>query len=114
MNYAVNHYRLAANPRRAAGSIGRHRADEMKIWTHEEYERFTSRIKKSAMKLAFDILFYTRIRSGELLALTPEDILPDKHLNINKNYAKLKGERLLLEPKNPKEQADACNSGVLI
>lgn len=40
------------------------------------------------MKLAFDILFYTWVRSGDLLALTPEDILPDKRLNINKNYAK--------------------------
>ena len=104
MNYAVNHYRLAANPCRAAGSIGRSRADEMKIWTQEEYERFASRIKKSAMKLAFDILFYTGVRSGELLALTPEDILPDKRLNINKNYAKLKGEELLLEPKTPKSR----------
>lgn len=40
------------------------------------------------MKLVFDILFYTWVRSGDLLALTPEDILPDKRLNINKNYAK--------------------------
>ena len=76
----------------------------MKIWTQEEYERFASRIKKSAMKLAFDILFYTGVRSGELLALTPEDILPDKRLNINKNYVKLKGEELLLEPKTPKSR----------
>ena len=104
MNYAVSHYRLAANPCRAAGSIGRGRADEMKIWTQEEYERFASRIKKSAMKLAFDILFYTGIRSGELLALTLEDILPDRRLNINKNYARLKGEGLLLEPKTPKSR----------
>lgn len=40
------------------------------------------------MKLAFDILFYTWVRSGDPLALTPEDILLDKRLNINKNYAK--------------------------
>ena len=76
----------------------------MKIWTQEEYERFASKIKKSAMKLAFDILFYTGIRSGELLALTPEDIMPDKRLNINKNYAKIKGEELFLEPKTPKSK----------
>lgn len=36
--------------------------------------------------------------------MTPEDILPDKRLNINKNYAKLKGEELLLEPKTPKSR----------
>ena len=65
----------------------------MKIWAQEEYERFASRIKKSTMKLVFDILFYTWVRSGDLLALTPEDILPDKRLNINKNYAKQEGDR---------------------
>lgn len=54
------------------------------------------------MKLAFDILFYTGMRSGELLALTPADILSSKRIDINKNYAKIKGEELFLEPKTPK------------
>ena len=42
------------------------------------------------------------MRSGELLALTPADILPSKRININKNYAKVKGKELFLEPKTPK------------
>lgn len=42
------------------------------------------------------------MRSGELLALTPADILPSKRININKNYAKVNGEELFLEPKTPK------------
>lgn len=48
------------------------------------------------------MLFYTGMRSGELLALTPADILPTKRVDINKNYAKVKGEELFLEPKTPK------------
>lgn len=102
MNYAVSHYGLTSNPCRAAGSIGKSKADRMNIWTQEQYEKFTSVIQKSALKLAFDILFYTGIRSGELLALTPADILPSKRLNINKTYTKLHGEELFLEPKTPK------------
>ena len=102
MNYAVAHYRLPANPCRAAGSMGKSRAEEMNIWTQGQYEQFSSAIRKSSVKLAFDILFYTGIRSGELLALTPADILPSKRININKNYAKVKGEGLFLEPKTPK------------
>ena len=102
MNYAVRHYRLAANPCHAAGSMGRGSAGTMKIWTQEEYERFSKCIKKSAMRLAFDILFYTGVRSGELLALTEPDILPTKKISINKNYAKVDGEELFLEPKTPK------------
>lgn len=102
MNYAVRHYHLAANPCRTAGSIGRSRAGEMKIWTREEYELFSRQISNPSMHLAFDILFYTGIRSGELLALTPADILPDKRIDINKNYAKVQGTELFLTPKTSK------------
>ena len=102
MNYAVAHYRLSYNPCKAAGSIGKSKAEEMNIWTQEQYERFSSAIQKSSVKLAFDVLFYTGMRSGELLALTPADILPSKRIDINKNYAKVKGEELFLEPKTSK------------
>ncbi len=74
----------------------------MRFWTQEEYEKFSKVVKKSAIKLAFDILFYTGIREGELLALTPADILPDRRLDINKNFAKLDGEELYLIPKTSK------------
>ena len=102
MNYAVSHYNLQLNPCKAAGSMGKSRADDMNIWTQEEYEQFSKAISKSSMRLAFDILFYTGMRSGEMLALTPADILSTKRIDINKNYAKIKGEELFLEPKTPK------------
>ena len=102
MNYAVTHYRLSSNPCRAAGSMGKSKAEEMNIWTQAQYEQFSSAIQKSSVKLAFDVLFYTGMRSGELLALTPADILPSKRIDINKNYAKVNGEDLFLEPKTPK------------
>lgn len=102
LNYAVTHYNLSTNPCRAAGSIGKSKAGEMKYWTREQYEAFSKNIQKSATKLAFDMLFYTGMRSGELLALTPSDILPDKRISINKNYAKVKGEELILIPKTAK------------
>lgn len=104
MNYAVMHYSLPYNPCKAAGSIGKNKADEMHIWTQEQYEQFSNTMQNPTMKLAFDILFYTGIRSGELLALTPADILPSKRININKNYAMIKGETLILEPKTPKSK----------
>lgn len=106
MNYAVKHYGLTSNPCRAAGSIGKSHAEEMKFWTQEQYELFSKNIQKSAIKLAFDILFYSGIREGELLALTPADILPDKRISINKNYAKIKGQELFLIPKTSKSKRD--------
>ena len=65
MNYAVAHYRLSANPCRAAGSMGKSRAEEMNIWTQAQYEQFSAAIQKSSVKLAFDVLFYTGMRSGD-------------------------------------------------
>lgn len=102
MNYAVAHYGLASNPCRAADSMGKSKADEMNIWTQEQYEQFSNAIQKSSVKLAFDVPFYTGMRSGELLALTPADILPTKRIDINKNYAKVKGDELFLIPKTSK------------
>lgn len=90
MNYAVSHYRLPVNPCRAAGSMGKSKADEMNIWTQAEYEKFSNAISKSSMKLAFDILFYTGMRSGELLALTPADILSSKELISIRTMQELK------------------------
>lgn len=104
MNYAVSHYHLASNPCKSAGSMGKSKADEMNIWTQTEYEQFSNAINKSSMKLAFDILFYTGMRSGELLALTPSDILSTKKIDINKNYAKIKGQELFLKPKTSKSK----------
>ena len=106
LNYAVAHYNLASNPCRTAGSIGKSKASEMQFWTREQYELFSQNIKKSAVKLAFDILFYTGMRSGELLALTPADISPDKRISINKNYAKIDGQELILIPKTSKSRRE--------
>lgn len=104
LNYAVSHYNLASNPCRAAGSIGKSKAEEMKYWTQKQYEQFSANIQKSAVRLAFDILFYTGMRSGELLALTPADILPNKRISITKNFAKLNGKELFLIPKTPRSK----------
>lgn len=104
LNYAVKHYSLPNNPCKAAGTIGKQNAEKMSIWTKEQYEHFIGFVNKRALHLAFDILFYTGMRSGELLALTPEDILPEKRINICKNYAKLKGIEMFLEPKTPKSK----------
>lgn len=99
MNYAVKHYGLSQNPCRAAGSIGKSHAEEMNIWTQEEFEKAVSFEKKSAYRLAFNILFYAGIREGELLALTPSDVLPTMQLDICKTFAVVKGEQIVHSPK---------------
>ena len=100
MNYAVRYYKLSYNPCEKAGSMGKSDADVMQIWTLDQYEQFISYADKSGAKVAFDILFWTGIREGELLALTPADFHSDLKLNIDKNFVVLNGEYIIKEPKN--------------
>ena len=100
LNYACRYYKLPYNPCQRAGSMGKSDADAMKIWTLSQYEQFIGYCDKSMARMAFNILFWTGIREGELLALTPGDFLPDFKLNIDKNFAVVDGEHIIKDPKN--------------
>lgn len=104
MNYAVNYYNLSKNPCRQAGTIGKSKADAMQIWTLGQFEDFVSYERKAATKLAFDILYWSGCREGELLALTKNDFLfngiDEYKLNIDKNYQVVEGVEYILTPKH--------------
>ena len=99
MNYAVRYYKLPDNPCVRAGSMGKGSADAMQIWTLDQFELFISAADKTDAKIAFDILFWTGIREGELLALTPADFLPGLKLSITKSFAVVEGEHIIKDPK---------------
>lgn len=103
LNYATVFYKLQKNPCRAVGSIGKANADAMKIWTLDDFEHFIGYEKKPAGHLAFNILFWSGIREGELLALTINDFifdgLDEYKLNIDKNFEIVKGVQYILTPK---------------
>lgn len=47
----------------------------MLFWTKEEYLKFAEAVKEKPYSYyAFQILYWCRVRLGELLALTPQDI----------------------------------------
>ena len=51
---------------------------------------------------AFEVLYWTGIRCGELLALTPSDFLFEtSELSITKSYQRLKGVDTITDPKTP-------------
>lgn len=103
-NYAVKFHNLKENPCHKAGTIGKKQADEMNIWTPEEFNLFYEKIKiKPITSVGFFLLFWTGIRIGELLALTMSDIdFENKTLKINKSYQRLNGNDVITEPKTPK------------
>lgn len=104
LNYAVKYYDLKENPCHKAGSMGKKNAEEMQIWTKDEFSTFLPfTAAKPHSKTAFEVLYWTGIRIGELMALTPRDINFDtKTLTINKSYQRLDKEDIISEPKTPK------------
>jgi len=107
-NYAVRYYGLPFNPVARCGSMGKKNADSMQFWTTEDFEEFIDAYKeKPRFWYAFNLLFYTGIRSGEFLALTLNDFDFEKNvLNITKSYARLStsegAQDVIDKPKTPK------------
>lgn len=102
MNYAVRFYGLPQNPVPLCGPFGKKKAEEMQFWTREEFGRFIQCVKKPAARLAFELLFWTGMRSGELLALTLADVDFEKsRISITKTAAQLNGETIINPPKTP-------------
>jgi integrase len=103
-NFAMKYYKLPTNPARICGSMGKKNAEAMSFWTKEEFQKFIDfMLNKPVSKAIFEILFWTGIRSGELLALTLNDFnFKDQTVSINKNYARHIGEDLILDTKTPK------------
>ena len=104
LNHAVNFYGLKDNVARKAGNMGKEESKEMEFWTQDEFQAFIECVADKEMSYyAFEILYWTGIREGELLALTPEDFnFQKKTLRINKSYQRLEGEDVITDPKTPK------------
>lgn len=103
-NYACRFYNLKSNPARQAGNMGREEKKEMLFWTTEEYKKFSEAvIDKPVSFYAFEMLYWTGMRLGELLALTMEDFDFEKNtVRINKSYQRLQGQDVITTPKTPK------------
>ncbi|MDF2819883.1 MAG: Integrase [Clostridiales bacterium] len=96
-NYAVRYYDLKENPCHKAGSMGKKNADEMLFWTKEEYQEFIVCVSdKPHSKMAFEVLYWTGIRIGELMAFTVSDInFIDKTISINKSIQRIKRQDII-------------------
>jgi len=103
-NYAVQYYDLKENPCKKAGSIGKSKAETMEFWTKQEFRQFLAAMGgKAEAKMAFQLLYWTGMRIGELLALTMEDIDFDGQIiTISKSYQRIQGRDVITPPKTVK------------
>lgn len=106
LNHAVRFYGLPKNPARSVGNMGSEKGIEMKFWTNEEYQRFSEGIMDEPLAYyCFEVLYWSGIREGELLALTPADIdLKTRTISITKTFQHINGRDLVTDPKTPKSK----------
>lgn len=103
-NFAVKYYNLPKNPVKITGSIGKKNAEEMHFWTLDEFNQFLQAVSdKPASRVMFTLLFWTGIRSGELLALTANDF-DGLSMSISKSYTRLNKTDVIDLPKTPKSK----------
>lgn len=105
-NYGVKFYDLKKNPCAKAGSIGKNKAEEMSFWTLDEFKKFIDCVMdKRQSYMAFMILYWTGMRLGEMLALTPADIdLEKRTISVTKSYQRFDGRDVITPPKTPKSR----------
>lgn len=105
-NHACRFYNLKSNPARQAGNMGREEKKEMLFWTTEEYKKFSEAvIDKPVSFYAFEMLYWTGMRLGELLALNVADVDFEKRtISIMKSYQRMGGRDVITEPKTPKSK----------
>ena len=99
--HAYKIYNLKDNPCKKVKKMGKSDADKLDFWTEEEYEKFISSIDENdRYHLIFEMLFWTGMREGELLALTPADIdMRNNQIHITKTYFRMNGEDIITTPK---------------
>ena len=106
INYAKRFYNLNTNPCGKAGTIGKAKAEEMDYWTYDEYIAFREGVKDKPLSyICFEVLYWTGMREGELLALSPTDIdLDNKLISINRTYQRIGGKDVFTSPKTRKSK----------
>ena len=105
-NHAVKFYGLKENPAKVVGNMGSEKDIQMKFWTQAEYKKFSEAMMDVPLAYyCFNVLYWSGIREGELLALQPQDINFDKKtISVTKTYHRSKGRDIITSPKTPKSK----------
>ncbi|WP_145458228.1 tyrosine-type recombinase/integrase [Staphylococcus pettenkoferi] len=74
LNHGINFYELRRNVTKAVKIPSIEDDEDIKYWTLEQFNYFIKTVEHPIYKAMFNILFWTGLRKGELLALRPMDI----------------------------------------
>lgn len=102
-NFACKYYNLSSNPVRECGVTDKAKSNTMQFWTLDEFNKFINVVDDETYKIVFDLLYYSGMRKGEMLALTLNDFdFTAGTVNINKTYKRLNGKDIITTPKTEK------------
>lgn len=84
--------------------MGKAKNKEKEFWTKDEYLKFIDEMHDKPISFyAFEMLYWTGIRLGELLALTSADFAFErKTVTINKSYQRIGKKDIITSPKTEK------------
>ena len=101
LNFAVSHFHLQENAARLAGNMGSDKNCRFNVWSEEEYRKFSKAVMKWPVAYyAFEVLYWSGCRLGELLALKIDDLdLEKRVLHIRQTYYRRGGVDHFTEPK---------------
>lgn len=114
-NYGVRFFELPNNPASLAGPIGINPDKIVNFWTLQDFNHFISHIKDPCLHLAFNTLYWTGMRIGELLALSSNDVnYAEGFISVSKTLHKSKRKLVITPPKTKKGRRDIYIHDVLL
>ena len=91
LNYAMKYHGLPANPFKVTGTTGKI-TKSMGFWELSDFKRFDAVVDDPVYRVIFNLLFYSGLRIGELMALTVEDFDFRKNtVSVSKQYNDITG-----------------------
>lgn len=103
--HAERYYGLSPNPMDKAPRIGSKNTQEVNIWSRGQYLAFSERIADNEAFVPVEVLYWTGIRLGELLALTPNDIdFNRSEIYVRHSYRRIKKKDVVGDPKTSKSE----------
>ena len=101
--HAERYYGLVPNPMDKAPRIGSKNTQEVNIWSRGQYLAFSEKIADDEAFVPIEVLYWTGIRLGELLALTPDDIdFNRSEIYVRHSYRRIRKKDVVGDPKTAK------------
>ena len=101
-NYGIRYCNLTTNPVVQAGRI--HFPDklndstEIRFWTRDDFEKFISFVQEPMYRIAYQIMFWTGIRRGEMCGLRLCDIdIEKRQIQISRNRVVIIGSGTIIQ-----------------